>query len=371
MLRRTETSLKLKLLGVATFGLAGVGGAWAQDEPPVDALKGTPFEATALGRKSSLAVAADWIVDKYAATPTGEATATKWKLVGAWRSGNFAELSLRLFVAEHKGLDAATARDEWFARNKGAGVVGIEVRTVVSDPKDKTLSGFDVEFDVRHGDEKACYWIRSLTLGKDKAAVFVVEARPLQVQKSYPFATEAMVREPHVLEVRPMLASFLKRTGDLETAWRRGPKFEMTRGGSSLTFDASKNWSYTRLGPEGSVIFMGPKESKDEFIVGFQIAPDGDFKLSREAERMIVEASRGKAFFDRSLPGSDRDYEFSGARSMPDMEKILWTHRRAYVRGAFVVSTLSKVRVDSLDSAPSAEAAKATAAFFASVKVKV
>jgi hypothetical protein len=204
-----------------------------------------------------------------------------------------------------------------------------------------------------------------------KVAVLLVEARPLKAAASSPFPNVTLVGEPHVLAVQPMLASFLKKNAKPEEAWRRGPTFEMTRGVAAITFESPKDWEYTRLGPEGSVIFMAPNEPGREFVVALQPPiPGAGAAMMRDVERMLVERTGGKVFADKALDGPAGGHEFIASKALPGDEKPMWTRRRTYERGGVVVSVLSKVPVDDVEAPPSEDVQKIVDAFFAKALVK-
>jgi hypothetical protein len=336
----------------------------AQDKKPADGkAKPKPFEATVAGRKVSFTPAEGWAEFKSAPVPDLPPNAAPWKLAGAWKSGKYEELTLRLFGVEKAGATATTVRDTWFEFVKSKGTPGIVVKADVSNPKDKALTGHDLEVDIKSGAEKVYYWVRTLNMGKDKVAVLFCEARPLKPPELNPFNHETFVREPHVLELQPMLASFLKPDAKPAEAWLRGPTFELSRGSASLKVDAPKGWEYTRLGPEGSVIWMAPGDSGREFIVAFE---ESDSAGRLQAEQMLIQAMGGKILQDREIQSPAVGHEIISTLKSEDRTLCNW--RRLYQRGEVSVSVLAKVPVADVSATPADDVQKESKAFHESVR---
>lgn len=356
---------RLGIIAVLAMAAAGP----AQDAKP-DEGKGKvkTVEATVAGRKVALTVPEGWTEWRADAAPDPSSPAGQWKLAAAWKSGTFEELTLRVFGVEKAGVTATKVRDAWFEHATSQAKPGISVRSDVKHPKDRNLTGHDLEVDLKSDDGKAWVWIRTLNLAKDKVAVLFAEARPLHPPEPNPLGQETFVREPQVLEILPVLSSFRNKATKESERWIRGSAFEMARGPAKVTMSAPKDWSYTRLGPEGSVIWMSPDSSDREFIVGMSVkAGAGGADMMRKAERMLVEASGGKVYEDREIEGADGGHEFISASKLSD--RSLWSWRRVHQRGEITVSILAKVPVTDPLVPPGEDVQKEARAFFEGIRL--
>jgi len=154
----------------------------------------------------------------------------------------------------------------------------------------------------------------------------------------------------------------MRPAGKTDEVWTRGPTVAISRGEASLKVDAPKGWEYTRLGPEGSIIWMAPGDSGREFIVGLT-ACDGETKL--QAETMLIEATGGKIYENHPL--SSGGHEIISAATIGD--RTIWNWRRLYQRGEIAISVLAKVPVKDVGTPPSADVQKESKTFQDGVRV--
>jgi hypothetical protein len=336
----------------------------AQDKKPADGkAKPKPFEATVLGRRVSLTPGDAW--SEYAPAAMELAPdAAPWKLAGAWKSRKYEELTLRLFGVESAGATSASVRDTWFELARSKGTPGILVRADVTNPKDKTLRGHDLEADFKSGDEKAYCWIRVLDIGKDKVAVLLSEARPLKPREMDAEARmETFAREQYVLEIQPILASFMQPNAKPEEAWIRGPIFDISRGERRITVDSPRGWLYSRREPEGAVIWTAPGDSGCDVAVEFA----GNSAVMMQVERDLVAQTGGRLVQDRAITTPAAGQEMITA--MTGFGRTAWSWRRIFQMGDLWLSVDAKVFVKDVSASPSAEVQKAFEAFHGSVRI--
>jgi hypothetical protein len=338
----------------------------AQDKKPEDArARAKPFEGLVAGRKASLTLGESWIEFKPAAIELPPSSAP-WKPVGAWKSRKCEELTIRLFGIESAGATATTVRDAWFDLAKSKGTPGIIVKADLAHPKDKTLTGHDLECDFKNGGEKSYWWIRAVNVGKDKVAVLLCEERPLKPGplEAHEPNVETFVRDSHVAEVLPVLASFLQPNPRPEEAWLRGPTFEVSYKTTSVTIDAPKGWAYSRRGAAGDVMWSAPGNPDCNLVAGFG---RGSFMLL-QVERDLIERGVGKILQDRAIesPATGTELTFTST----GFGKTVWIWRRVFERDGVCSFVETKIFVKDNSASPSADVLKSFTAFHDSAHIK-
>lgn len=344
--------------------------AAAQDSKPSKNQKtepapaGKPVEMTLLGRKATLAIPAEWTEAK---TPSTFASGD-WKPAKGWENTKTEGLSLRVYGVEGKDATPASTAQKWL---DASGKAKPDLIVSVTG-KNKTLKGLDTEIEIDEKGGHSFCWMRAIALPpKDKVLIVMAEAAPLDRGKL----------ERVLLEVQPILDSILDATG--KDPWKRDPNTTVTCGELVVRLTAPAGWSYTRLAPEGSLIWMGT-ESRQEFILAFPLrslrlkageafmsqAAPMVYKSLLEIEDMIVEKS-GKTLSKTTVPGHDQATDMVTVTQLSESDGPLWERRRLLLDGSNLTSILAKHPVASLDALPPAAALKQIDAVMSSVKVEI
>jgi hypothetical protein len=344
--------------------------AAAQDSKPAKGTKtepapaGKPVEMTLLGRKVTLAIPAEWAEAKKASTfASGD-----WKLAKGWENTKTEGLSLRVFGVEGKDLTPASVAQRWL---DSSGKAKPDLIVSVSG-KNKTLKGLDTEVEVDEKDAHSFCWMRAIALPpKDKVLIVLAEASPL----------DRMKLEGVVLEVQPILDSVCDATG--KDPWKRDPNVTVTSGELVTRLVVPATWSYTRLAPEGSLIWMGP-EARQEIVLAFPLrsirlqahqallnqAAPMVFKSLVDVDGMLTEQF-GKSISKGTVPGHDQASDTVMVLNLPDPVGTQWQRRRLLLDGSHITSILAKHPVGSLEELPPPAAMKQIDAVMSSIKVEI
>src|SRR5436190_12196070 len=246
-----RTALAVALLAVA---------ALAQDSRPktektASAPSSRPIDMMVLGRKVAITMPPDWT----GAAGDSSFSVDSWKLAKGWQHPKLKGFSLRVFGAEGKDLAPAAVVKKWL---DSAGTAKKEVLVTVSC-RNKALKGVDTELELSDNNAISYYWMRAIALAKDKVLIALAEASPFDY-KTF---------EEIVLAAGPILDSLLDSSK--KDPWKRDAEVTVARGKLVTKLTAPAGWKYTRLSPEGSLIWMGP-ENGQEVILGY---PQGPFAM--------------------------------------------------------------------------------------------
>jgi hypothetical protein len=339
----------------------------AQDSKPAKKPEAAPaqkpVEMTVAGRKTSLAVPSDWTETK---TPSSWPR-DDWKLVRGWEHPRIKGVSLRVYGVEVKDVAPAPMAQKWL----GAAAKAKPALIVTVAGKNKTLKGLDTEVEMDENGSYSFYWMRAIAVPpKDKMILILAEAAPLDREKL----------ETIVLDLRPILDSVLDPTG--KDPWRRDPAVTVTCGELVTHLTVPATWEYTRLAPEGSLIWMGP-ESRQEIVLAFPLrnlrlkaeealmsqAAPMVYKTMLDAETMIAE-KLGKVVSKTPVIGHDQATDIVTVTDIPEVGP-LWNRRRVFLDGSNLASVLGKHPLPNLDALPPEAAQKQVQAVFDSIKVEI
>jgi hypothetical protein len=332
-------------------------------EKPASAPATRPTEITMLGRKIAATIPPEWTET----TAESSFALEDWKVAKGWQHPKVKGLSLRLFGAEGKDLSPALVTKKWL---DSAGAAKKEVLVTVGC-RNKALKGLDTEVELSDNNAISYYWLRAIGLTKEKVLVALAEGAPLDYEKF----------EEIVLAAAPILDSLLDSAK--KDPWKRDSDVTIARGKLVTKLAPPAGWKYTRLAPEGSLVWMGP-ESGQEIILGypqgpfstfriegvkFQMTPEQMFKLSVDVETQILEQT-GKLISKTPLTGHDQGLEIVAASEF-FTGSMLWTRKRYFLDAGVVVTLLAKYPVADKDAVPPDAAQKQFDAVMKSITFEV
>lgn len=318
-----------------------------QDKKPESAPTTRPHSVKVLGRAVSLSLPGDWIESEAASTFALQS----WERGKSWKHPKIANCSLHLYGAEGPGLTPATLAKEWIG---SAGAARIDLKVEVGG-RSRQMRGLDVELELDENGAQSFYWMRAIGGAKDRVFVLLAEASPLDYDKL----------EAIVLAAGRIFDSFLDPAK--KDPWKRDCDIKVTRGDLVTRLTVPAGWEYTRLAPEGSLIWMGP-ENQQEFILAFPQTsvrpgrslggfPGGDGPTPEQFFDLIVKGAEilralGRLVSNETLPGLDRTAQVVVVNRGNSRLKHppVWNWRRIILHGTTVVSLLAKQPVKDYDA---------------------
>jgi hypothetical protein len=342
------------------------GSLHSQDSKPArteSAPAAKPTEITALGKKVAITIPAGWSEAKAPSTFARE----EWKAIKAWAHPTVKGFAIRAYAAEGKDASPAAVTQKCL---DAVGSTKAEVVVSVTG-KNKTLKGLDTEVETFEKQSHSFYWMRAIAIPpKDKVLVILAEASPLDREQL----------EDVVLAARPILDSVFDASG--KDPWRRDPNVTVTCGELVTRLTVPAGWSYTRLAPEGSLIWMG-QENRQEIVLAFplrslrimseeaalsQVAPML-YKTLGDADDMIAD-KLGKILSKTAVTGHDQARESVTVIELPEVG-VLWQRRRLFLDGPHVISLLAKHPLPDASALPPEAAQKQVGSVMDSLKVEI
>jgi hypothetical protein len=340
----------------------------AKKDKPESAPATRPHDAKVLNRKVTLSLPGDWTETDTRSTFALDG----WEHGKSWKHPTIPKFTIHLYGAQGPGLTPAALAKKWL---DSAGGVKIDRKVEVTG-RSRQMKGLDVEVELDENGSPSFYWMRAVGGAQDRVFVLLSDTSPVD----YGWL------EQIVLATGPIFDSFLDP--GRKDPWRRDPDVTVTGSNVSMRITVPAGWKYTRLAPEGSLIWMGP-ENMQEFILAlpqlsshparafgpFGPLPSSTAEQTFEATVKIAELLRitGRLVSKGTVPGADRMEEVvTVARgNVRRGEPALWQRRRVILHDKTVVSLLAKHPLKDYDSLPAEAVQKQVTAVFDSLKFEV